>query len=641
MNAWKKLPLKLAISAIALGALVMPSRTEAQENPDSSLHQELTSFQKILRTRDQEQRFIQEHGVAWGKLWDPEYTYIRPEEYTEFSHESPPIEPTIASIFQQESARNTQMTWPFSLDLTGRAPVDAFVQFWSSKGRSTLSRALARMGVYGDTIQRILEEEGAPQDLIYLCLIESAFSPRALSPANARGLWQFIPSTASVYGLRINAEVDERLDPVKSTRAAARYLKDLRKQTGSWLLAMAGYNAGGGHVLQAISRGKSNSYWELSRRGTLYRGARNYVAKILAAALIGRNREHFGMHSVVPNQPWSFDTVHVPPGTALAEIARASQCNVQDIRSLNPELLGGRTPGHALPTYALRIPKGKASSFAAHFNPESAQNTPTETLSYTTRVGESLQDVATRLGIDPQAIRHHTGLSSSERLPYRSTLEIPLSALQKYKPTPNHEEDLRALMARRGSPGENAPVALLPPTRFHYPNHQRLFYEVKEGDDLELLSRHTGIPLPMLAMWNGMELDAPLPRKAVLQLYVPADTDLSHVVLLEKDEVRCVHEDDKEFNAEFTRQKARGPAGTGSGGGKTYRVKNGETLHSIARRFRISVKELKRWNNIKGKRVKPGYRLIIRGAAAKKIGSNPRGSGRGPVRASNVRYRRH
>jgi membrane-bound lytic murein transglycosylase D len=410
---------KTILTIVLLLGWVAPAAAQGEEGADAA------AFVELLRTRRAALHFAASHGEGWGALWAPGAVYVAPAEVT--GGQAPErLQAAIDGIWAAQEEEGWEM--PFGLELRGQAPVEAFVRFWAGRGRATLARSLSRMGRYEETLRAVLREEGVPEDFIYLCLIESAFSPRALSPANARGLWQFIPATASHYGLRIDAEVDERLDPVRSTRAAARYLRDLRQQLGSWPLAMAGYNAGAGHVLTAMSRGNSNSYWSLARRGALYEGARNYVAKILAVALIGRNRERFDFDRVVPDEAWRFEVVEVPGGASLAQVAALAEATPEELRSLNPELLLGRTPSRR-PVYALRVPPGGALKVAQGL---SARPLAAEEgfLTYVTRLGESVEGAAARLGVREPVLRAASGLTAQERAPYGTPLRAPRAALE-------------------------------------------------------------------------------------------------------------------------------------------------------------------------------------------------------------------
>ena len=182
--------------------------------------------------------------------------------------------------------------------------------------------SLARSGRYLPMMRRIFAEHGLPQDLIYIALVESGFSPYARSPKDAVGIWQFIEGTARRYGLKVNDRVDERQDPEKSTRAAARYLHDLYQQFGCWYLAAAGYNAGEKRVEGVMNRHDIQDFWIMAQKKLLPEETCNYVPQIVAAALIAKDPEKYGMAQVKYQAPRACDRVKVPGGVNLATVCR-------------------------------------------------------------------------------------------------------------------------------------------------------------------------------------------------------------------------------------------------------------------------------------------------------------------------------
>ncbi|OLE10794.1 MAG: hypothetical protein AUG89_11210 [Acidobacteria bacterium 13_1_20CM_4_56_7] len=193
--------------------------------------------------------------------------------------------------------------------------VASYINYFSTRGRPTLEHGLTMSGRYRDLIEQILKEEGVPQDLIYVAQAESGFHPYAVSRAGARGIWQFMGSRARAYSLHHDLWVDDRQDPEKSTRAAARHLKDLYNQFGDWYLAMAAYNSGPGRVQSAVKRTGYADFWELYRRNVLPRETRNYVPIIVAVAIMAKNPSQYGLQTVIPDPPTHFD-LHLPMGTA-------------------------------------------------------------------------------------------------------------------------------------------------------------------------------------------------------------------------------------------------------------------------------------------------------------------------------------
>jgi membrane-bound lytic murein transglycosylase D len=226
--------------------------------------------------------------------------------------------------------------------------------FSTGRGRRVLAKGLERMGRYRPLIQRILDEEGVPQELIHLAQAESAFSPRAVSRKRATGMWQFMLSRGREYGLSRTRSVDERLDPEKATRAAARHLRDLYTEFGDWYLAMAAYNSGPRTVERAIERTGYADFWELSNRNVLPKETANYVPIILAMTILAKNPADYGLDSVESDSPLEYSTVELESPTHLALVADLTECALSEIRDLNPALLRLIAPAH----YLLRVPKG-------------------------------------------------------------------------------------------------------------------------------------------------------------------------------------------------------------------------------------------------------------------------------------------
>src|SRR5215472_3717313 len=205
-----------------------------------------------------------------------------------------PVDPNIRAKAEVE-VKNTKSDLPLVMN----DQVAMFINYFSSpRGKATLEHAWARAGQYRDMISRILKEEGVPQDLIYLAQAESGFQPLALSRAGARGMWQFMAGSATPYGLERNWWVDDRQDPEKATRAAARYLKDLYNQFGDWYLAMAAYNSGAGTVQRAVERTGYADFWELYKRGVLPHETQNYVPIIVAVTIMAKNPTQYGLEHI-------------------------------------------------------------------------------------------------------------------------------------------------------------------------------------------------------------------------------------------------------------------------------------------------------------------------------------------------------
>lgn len=240
------------------------------------------------------------------------------------------------------------------------ARVEALIEHFTARERERFSLWLARSGRYLGMIQRILRERGLPEELAYTAMIESGFSPRAISRVGARGLWQFMEATARRYGLVVNRWVDERFDPVKSTMAAAQYLGDLYGMFGHWFLAQAAYNAGEAKVGRAIQRAKTTDFWALTQTRHLPNETKRFVPQILAATVITQAPARYGFE-VAMEPPLQYDEVTVKRVLDFETIAALAEVSVEEVRDLNPALRGGVTPPFG--SYTLRLPSGTGPSF--------------------------------------------------------------------------------------------------------------------------------------------------------------------------------------------------------------------------------------------------------------------------------------
>lgn len=269
----------------------------------------------------------------------------------------------------REATAATVIAW--DIPIVRNDAVNGFVDLFSGRRSKLMADYLRRSGRYEGMIRQKLRKAGMPEDLVYLSMIESGFNPTARSRVNAVGLWQFMAPTARGYGLRVDGYVDERRDPEKSTDAALRYLRDLHDELGSWYLAAAAYNGGGGRVGRALkaetgrARGESDAdFWRIRHR--LPRETSDYVPLMVAAALVGKEPEKYGLGRVERWMPLEADTVSVPGGTELEVVARAAGVSEREVTRLNAHLVQNATPPGSKP-FPVRIPAGRSDEFAAAF----------------------------------------------------------------------------------------------------------------------------------------------------------------------------------------------------------------------------------------------------------------------------------
>jgi len=275
----------------------------------------------------------------------------------EVSHMTFPVDEAMAAKLKGELNRT-----PSAIPLELSDPVLSFVHYFSTeRGRSILLSGLRRSGRYRPLIQKIFTEEGVPEELIYLAQAESGFLPRAVSHKQAVGMWQFIAGTCANYDLVRTAHFDERLDPEKATRAAAKYLKDLYARYGDWYLAMAAYNCGAGAVDRAVERTGYADYWELLKRHALPKETASYVPIIVAITIMAKNPLDYGLETVDLDAAVEYDSIQVSAATNLNLIADATMQPVSVIRELNPSLLKQVAPAGFL----VHVPKGMSEATQA------------------------------------------------------------------------------------------------------------------------------------------------------------------------------------------------------------------------------------------------------------------------------------
>jgi membrane-bound lytic murein transglycosylase D len=265
------------------------------------------------------------------------------------------------TVTDEEVAKLEEVKSTINFGFNTNTLIQQYINYYQGRGRGTMEVGLRRSGRYMTMARDIFRKEGVPEDIVWLGQVESTWKPNAYSWAAASGLWQFIPSTGSRYGLRQTAWVDERNSFEKATHASARYLKWLHDRYNNWELAMAAYNTGEGNVDRAISRAGARDFWSIYP--FIAQETRNYVPNILATILIAKNPERYGFRNIRPEAPLSYDVVNVPSATSLQLVASATDTSVDFLRSINPELRRDVTPrGEA---YNLRVPAGRGKVFVA------------------------------------------------------------------------------------------------------------------------------------------------------------------------------------------------------------------------------------------------------------------------------------
>ena len=307
--------------------------------------------------------------------------------------------------------RQSSGTVPMTMNRLVKSSIDFLVR---TRGEH-LDRWLARSDTYFGMIEKVLAEERVPDELKYLAMIESGLNPRAKSWAQAVGMWQFMAATAGDYGLEVNSWVDERMDPEKSTRAAARYLKNLHASFQDWHLALAAYNCGPTRVQQAIAAHRAKSrepitFWAIYPY--LPRETRNYVPTYIAASSVASNPQAYGISRVQSGPVYAYDTVTLRGAHMLSDVARLAGTDVATIRALNPELRRSSTPPLS-EGYAIRIPYESHERFTSAYRSNPDESSRRSAVHHVVREGETLSGIAVRFGATVRDIISANGLRSS------------------------------------------------------------------------------------------------------------------------------------------------------------------------------------------------------------------------------------
>ena len=477
---------------------------------------------------------------------------------------SPSINEECNNDFQLEvfPKEHTKGNAEFDIPIVVNAKVEQFVQYFQTTLKSQFANWLARSEKYIPLMKNLLKEAGLPEDLVYLALIESGFNPYAYSRSKAMGPWQFIYRTGMRYGLKVNWWVDERRDPEKSTVAAAKYLKDLYDMFECWYLAAAGYNAGEGKIAKAVKRYRTEDFWELTKYRYLKQETKNYVPQMIAAALVAKDPEKYGFGGIEYQEPLCYDKVRVPEATDLALVAKACEVSTEELKDLNPELLRWCTPP-GLPDYEIRIPCGKKEMFYTNFE----ELRPTHRVRFKTHVvkqGETLSRIANLYRVDLEPMLEINKLKKTSRLSVGMHLLIPV---------PTREEPKAGVTARGPSHGTKTAA-----------NSRETIYTIRRGDSLWSIANELGITIGSLSGWNNLHPDQKLVPGNKLRIRPQGDTGSS---------------------SNFSQPK--------EGREVIYKVREGDTLSSIAKKYDLTVSAILSWNDLpEADRIRPADQLRLK-----------------------------
>lgn len=437
-----------------------------------------------------------------------------------------------------------------------------------ARARNLLTAWIRRAAAYRARVEQALVNEGVPASLVWVAAAESGFNPRICSHAGACGMWQFITDTARSYGLRVDGWVDERRDPERSTRAAARYLRDLRERFGSWELALAAYNMGPVGLLRAMRKYNTNDFDALaeSEAGVPWETA-HYVPRILGLAIATHNEAVFHLGRVAVDPVVAWDDVEVPRSVSLAELARDARVPEAQLRELNPALLRTRVPPpvNGVP-YTLHVPAGSGDAVRAALQRASAA----PTRSYTVRLGEGTDEIAARYGLRGPQLLALNGLSTEESIATGVSILVP-----------DREPEAVAVDAPVIAVDSVAMERAAPPDR------TRVFVRLASAEDPGDAARALGVTRQDLVAWNGLDANARLQSGMWIQAWIRGDAPATARVWREG-EVELVERGSESFHN-------RAVEATGLVRQRVT-VREGDTLTGIAQRYGTRVATLERIN---------------------------------------------
>jgi len=469
------------------------------------------------------------------------------------------------------TAKNVPLPPPSSLNgpipLTMNTEVEQTISYFTEgNGRPFMAKWLTRTGKYFPMMKKILEQEGVPDELASLAMIESGLNPGAVSWARAVGMWQFIDETGAHYGLHNNWWYDMRRDPIAATHAAAKYLRSLHDQLGDWYLALAGYNAGINRIREAESESGSNNFWDL--RSFLPRETQNYVPLYIAATLISLDPKHYGFNDISYDQPLKFDTVHVREAIDLNALAKAAGVSELEVKELNPELLQPSTPPMELcgsDGYCLRLPSGSSTNFYDRLAAiPTSERRPW--LVHTVGRGETLKSIAHLYGIDPAQLASYNDMTVRERVRRGERLRVPMSVMGPQRGS-SETAPSEASPARESVPASNSSFD----SKMHLIRHR-----VRRHETLKSIASANGVSVASIRQWNGLSRRSRLRTGEELKIYEArgaASTSKNNVQI-----------------TSAASAKAKGPA-------EYHTVRPGETLKRIAKNFATTPAQLSKWND--------------------------------------------
>jgi membrane-bound lytic murein transglycosylase D len=521
--------------------------------------------------------------------------------------------------------------------------VEQWIAYFQGKGRPHMERYLSRSTRYIQLMKRIMRQNGLPEDLVYIALIESGFSSRATSRAAAVGYWQFIKGTGRRYGLEINSFVDERRDPVLSTQAAAEYFKGLYSIFGSWYLAMASYNVGENRVKREVMTHFTRDFWELARKRRFPKETVNYIPKFIAARWIAKDPEKYGFNEIDFEKPQEFELVRVNRSVNLKLMAQKMNMEYEELKIINPKFRGEVAPLDRSQTLELRVPVGQVSVATAAAQASFVDKVEFvadagETETYRVHNGDSLYTIAKKYHTTVSWLRDVNDLKAGKKLRIGMRLQVPdrssgsreshrkqvAQAIVKPAPKERSSDDNEAAMS-------NPEVV----------TKKGIYYIVQPGDTLSAIADEYDSTIPELRRMNKLGKGSMI--RAGMKLKVPKDEGLPASLEDGANVAAAKTSPDNLVAAtSFT-----SPAATSSGTAEilSHKVRAGENLTVIAKQYGVTVQQLREANNLKSKsKITAGMTLMIpvRAKPSSSVDSGSRRTPSGSLKEiASARSRRH
>jgi len=474
----------------------------------------------------------------------------------------------------------------YNFPITINRQVEYYLDFFQNRSHKSFSRWLSRSSRYLPMITEQLTEAGMPTDLAYLPMIESGYALNAYSRAKAVGPWQFMRGTAVNFGLQVDNYVDERRDPVKSTKAAIAYLRILHDEFDSWELAVAGYNAGEGRIRKAIKRYKTNDFWKIAEYKYLPSETKLYVPKLIAAIIIAKSPEEYGFTNIKYADSMVYEMAQVPRWTTIQAVTTALNADPKELQLLNCELKKQITPPDQA-FYNLKIPPGNIETLAQNL-PRVQSTVSTEVKFHKIRKHDTLNRICRKYKISKTTLLKANNLHKAKltpgrilRIPHRVTKYVLLS--EEEMKNSNHAKH----------------------------NGEFILHRIKPGETVGAVARRYNVTPQLIASWNGLADINKIRAGQPLALYVNRESTavLPPTISTTK---AAGHKSTSQIVSLSGSSKKAPKSKEKSGVTTYYQVKGGDSLWKIARRFKLHTDDIRRWNNLKNDLIKPGLKLRLK-----------------------------